>query len=238
MTLISSSYCIFYLQPSISPNTHSKPSFPIHSHKTPSSSLSLSLTTPPPHSSPPPIFLPYLEDEKETIEEEQEEEEKEHEQANDPIYKFFKTRTMSSSQNPRKEGKLFLQKNRRTKWHLSSQHLDEEESEMGMEEIPLLVEENQEMGSQKKESALPKGVVGEILHLARNLPQNLTLEEALGEYEKRVNEKECLEVMEILGEEKLVMCCLYFFQWMRSQEPSLVTPRALLCCSLCWEERG
>jgi hypothetical protein len=89
-----------------------------------------------------------------------------------------------------------------------------------------LDEDNEEMGSQKKEPSFPEGVVGEIVQIARNLSQNLTLEEALGEYDKRVNEKECLEVMEILGNENLVVCCLYFFQWMRSHEPSLVTPRA------------
>jgi hypothetical protein len=128
---------------------------------------------------------------------------------------------MVSSQNPKKEGKLLLQNNRRSTWKLASQ-----EDEMGMEEISLLDEDNEEMGSQNKEPSFPEGVVGEIVELARNLSQNLTLEEALGEYDKRVNEKECLEVMEILGHENLVVCCLYFFQWMRSHEPSLVTPRA------------
>ncbi|KAL5100080.1 hypothetical protein RYX36_004407 [Vicia faba] len=219
LSLSSSSYCFFYLQPSVSPNTHSKPSFPIHSHKTHLSSLSLSPT---PNSSTTPIFLPYFEQH----EQDQNIEEEENEQSydpNDPIYKFFKTRTSVPSQNPGKEGKLSLQNHRRSTWHLASEEFDDEEEE---EEIPFLVEDNQEMGSQKKESSLPEGVVWEILHLARNLPQNLTLEEALGEYEKRVSEKECIEVLQILGKERLVACCLYFFQWMRSQEPSLVTPRA------------
>ncbi|KAJ1389853.1 Tetratricopeptide-like helical domain superfamily [Sesbania bispinosa] len=99
---------------------------------------------------------------------------------------------------------------------------------MGLEEEEgtLLSEENEEMGCQKKELPLPEGVVEEIVQLARNLPQNLTLEEALAQYEGRVSEKECWEVLEILGKENLLVCCLYFFQWMRSQEPSLVTPRA------------
>lgn len=136
---------------------------------------------------------------------------------------------MVSSQSPGKEGKLSLLRNHRV----------EEEAETGLEESEplLLVEEIEEMGSQnlkkKKELPLPlpEGIVGEIVHLAKNLPQNLTLEEALAVYEGRVSEKECLEVLEILGEEEeeehhLVLCCLYFFQWMRSQEPSLVTPRA------------
>lgn len=199
----SSSY--FNFQPSISTNTLKNPSFPIHS-KTPS------LTTPP-SSTNTPIFLPLFE--------QHEQEAEQNEKSNhDPIYKFFKNRTMVSSQNPSEEGKLLLRKNRRAKWHLASQDLEEEEeeeAEMGMND--------EQMVSQKKESPLPEGVVEEILHLARNLPQNLTLEEALEEYDKRVSEKECLKVMEILGEEQLVVCCLYLFQWMRSQEPSLVTPK-------------
>ncbi|CAL5190921.1 unnamed protein product [Lathyrus oleraceus] len=217
LSFSSSSYCFFYLQPSISPNTHTKPSFHIHSHKTP-----LSLTTTPNYSTTP-IFLPYFElhEQEQNI---QEQNEQSH-HPDDPIYKFFKTRTTVPSQNPGKEGKLSLQRNRRTTWHLASEEFDDEEEEVEEEEIPLLVEDNQETGSQKKESSLPQGVVGEILHLAKNLPQNLTLEEALGEYEKRVNEKECVEVLETLGKEHLMVCCLYFFQWMRSQEPSLVTPR-------------
>lgn len=173
-----------------------------------------------------PIFLPYLrqlEPENheqgegiETIVEEQEYD------PDDPIYKFFKTRTRFSSQDPGKEGKLSLQKNRRISWHLASDLIEEEEEpEMG------LIEEKEKTVFQKKALPLPEGIVGEIVQLARNLPQNLTLEEALAEYEgRRVSEKECWEVLKLLGDEQLLVCCLYFFQWMRSQEPSLVTPRA------------
>lgn len=89
-----------------------------------------------------------------------------------------------------------------------------------------LIEEKEKTVFQKKALPLPEGIVGEIVQLARNLPQNLTLEEALAEYEGRVSEKDCWEVLKLLGEEQLLVCCLYFFQWMRSQEPSLVTPRA------------
>ncbi|XP_045814198.1 pentatricopeptide repeat-containing protein At5g50280, chloroplastic [Trifolium pratense] len=238
LSLNSSSYCFFfYLQPSILHNTHTKLSFPIHSHNKTPSSL---------NATPTPLFLPLLEqqereekqqqqqqqqhkleqkqEEEEEQQQQQEQEEEEEEQTyyDDPIYKFFKTRTMVSSQNPKKEGKLLLHKNRRPAWKLASQ-----EDEMGMEEMPpLLVEDNEEMGSQKKKPSSPEGVVGEIVHIARNLPQSLTIEEALGEYVKKVNEKECLEVMEILGKENLVGRCLYFFQWMRSHERSLVTPKA------------
>lgn len=86
-----------------------------------------------------------------------------------------------------------------------------------------------EMGCcQKRKLREAEGVVGEIVQLASNLPQNMTLEEALGEYEGRVNEKDCWEVLEILGEERLLLCCVCFFQWMRLHEPSLVTPRACI----------
>lgn len=78
----------------------------------------------------------------------------------------------------------------------------------------------------KRELAEAEGIVGEIVELARNLPQNLTLEEALAEYEGRVSEKECWEVLETLGEDQFLLCCVCFFRWMRSQEPSLVSPRA------------
>ncbi|XP_027941961.1 pentatricopeptide repeat-containing protein At5g50280, chloroplastic-like isoform X1 [Vigna unguiculata] len=107
----------------------------------------------------------------------------------------------------------FLEENPFTLWHI------DEEPEMSLE--------IEEMGScQSRELREVEGVVGEIVQLARNLPQNLTLEEALGEYEGRVNEKDCWEVLEILGEERLLLCCVSFFRWMSLQESSLVTPRA------------
>ncbi|XP_061347288.1 pentatricopeptide repeat-containing protein At5g50280, chloroplastic [Gastrolobium bilobum] len=237
-----SSSNIFFLHPSISHHTHplglSKPCFLLHS-KTPTSSLSLSvcLCASPSnatHSSTTPIFLQHLQQQEQEQEqgieaiEEEEEEEEEQEQSHDPddpIYKFFKTRTWVPSQDPGTEGKLTIQKNRRISWHLAPEASDfVEEAEMGSEETNLFVEEKEEMGFQKKE--LPEGVVGEIVQLARNLPQNLTLEEALAEYEGRVSDKECWQVLELLGEEHLLVSCLYFFQWMRLQEPSLVTPRA------------
>jgi len=109
----------------------------------------------------------------------------------------------------------FLEENPFTLWHI------DEEPEMSLE--------IEEMGScQSRELREVEGVVGEIVQLARNLPQNLTLEEALGEYEGRVNEKDCWEVLEILGEERLLLCCVSFFRWMSLQESSLVTPRACI----------
>ncbi|OIW02183.1 hypothetical protein TanjilG_02407 [Lupinus angustifolius] len=127
------------------------------------------------------------------------------------------------------EGKLTLHRNRHTSWHLAQKtHLVEEngESEMGFDENPFKVNGEEEMGYQKKEQ-LAEGIVGEIVELARNISENVTLEEALTEFEGRgVSKVECLEILEILGEEKLLFPCLYFFQWMGLQEPSLVTPRA------------
>ncbi|XP_020215261.1 pentatricopeptide repeat-containing protein At5g50280, chloroplastic [Cajanus cajan] len=217
--------------------TLSKPFFLFHSKISTSSSLSKTLCLcASPSNTPTAIFLPYLqqpepepepEPEKheqkfiETVEEEEKEEEAH--DPDDPIYKFFKTRTRVSSQDPGKEGKLSLQKNRRISWHLASD-LVEEEPETGLEEGSLLVEDKEETVCEKK--GLPEGIVGEIVHLARNLQQNLTLEEVLNEYEGRVSEEECWEVLRVLGEEHLLVCCLYFFQWMRLQDPSLVTPRA------------
>ncbi|CAJ1933630.1 unnamed protein product [Sphenostylis stenocarpa] len=185
------------------------------------------------HLSPTPIFLPYLQqepepEEQEVIETIEEEEKEPAHDPDDPIYKFFKTRSRVSFQDPGKEGRLSLQKNRRISWHLASDTSDlvEEEFETSLEGGSLLVEKRKEMVCEKKGLPLPEGIVGEIVQLARNLPQNLTLEEGLVEYEGRVSEKECWEVLKSLGEEHLLVSCLYFFQWMRSQEPSLVTPRA------------
>ncbi|RDX66694.1 Pentatricopeptide repeat-containing protein, chloroplastic, partial [Mucuna pruriens] len=213
-------------------HTLSKPFFFLHSKiSTSPLSKTLCLCASPsntPHPSPTPIFLPYLqqpepEPEPEPEKQEQENidtiEEEEGHDPDDPIYKFFKTRTWVSSQDPGKEGKLSLQKNRRISWHLASDTSDlVEEPEMG------LVEKKEETVCEKK--SLPGGIVEEIVQLARDLPQNLTLEEALSEYEGRVSEKECWEVLKMLGEEHLLVSCLYFFQWMRLHEPSLVTPRA------------
>ncbi|XP_022924164.1 pentatricopeptide repeat-containing protein At5g50280, chloroplastic [Cucurbita moschata] len=188
----------------------------------------LCATSPNPISqSPSPIFLPFLEEEEE--EEEEEEDEEEHKEVlggnttedwNDPLVRFFKSRT-STTQDPLPESKLSLQKNRRSSWHLAS-------------DVECSVEAEIAPGEDKKQSglvsrnsrALPDGVVGDIVRTARNLPQNTTLGEALGDFEGKIDEKECLEVLRLLGEENLVVCCLYFFEWMGLQEPSLVTPRA------------
>ncbi|KAL1368497.1 hypothetical protein HN51_022649 [Arachis hypogaea] len=224
------------------PPSLSKPSFLIQPSNIPTTSLSLSASSSSydaPISTPTPIFLPYLQQQEEDVEaieiiHEEQKEAQEEEQPCDPIYKFFKERTLVPSQDPLTQGKLTLQKNRRISWHLAvdtaldSDEQQEEEIEMGLDQVPFSIEE--EEGEDNKiewKKELPQGIVGEIVHLARNLPENLTLEEALDKgFEGRVSEEDCWEVLEVLEEEKLILCCLYFFQWMRSQEPSLVTPRS------------
>ncbi|KAJ9562572.1 hypothetical protein OSB04_007732 [Centaurea solstitialis] len=70
------------------------------------------------------------------------------------------------------------------------------------------------------------GVTG-VLEIARSLPENVTLGEVLGPYEGKLSARECVEVLGLMGQEDgLTMCCLYFFEWMSLQEPSLVTPWA------------
>ncbi|KAL0535337.1 hypothetical protein IC582_029666 [Cucumis melo] len=182
--------------------------------------------------SPSPIFLHFLqkeEEEEEEVEEVEEEEvpskevhggNKTEEDWNDPLFRFFKSRT-STTQDPSRESKLSLQKNRRSSWHLASDFEFFDEAEVTLEE------DKEQLGSASRNSrVLPDGLVGEIVGIARNLSQNMTLGEALGEFEGRISEKECLEVLRLLGEENLVVCCLYFFEWMGLQETSLVTSRA------------
>lgn len=190
---------------------------------TPSSSLSSSSPA-----SSPSIFLPFLE------EQEREEEVKEGEQkeefSDDPIYRFFKSRT--STQDPPRESKLSLQRNRRTAWHLSK---DFEEAETGIEfELKRgeIVDGNEEILNDRIENV---GIVEEIMGIARNLPENLTLGEVLRGYEGKVGETECVEVLDLMIKEGLMVNCLYFYEWMELQEPSVVTPRV---CSVLFPALG
>lgn len=54
-------------------------------------------------------------------------------------------------------------------------------------------------------------MVREILEKARTLSDNLTLGEVLGGFQGKVSEKDCWEVLGMLGEEGLIESCLYFF---------------------------
>lgn len=192
------------------------------------------------------IFLPFLQEkqeeedleshEGEDSEEEEEEEDEEEEDTEDPMIRFFRSRTSASTQDPQREGKLSLQKNRRSSWHLATDIESVEEPETEPETENIVTEEKEQMGSANSSSSiLPEGVVAEIVRIARNLPENTTLGEVLGGYEESVGEKECVEVLGLMSEEGLVMSCLYFFEWMGLQEPSLLTPRA---CSVLFPVLG
>lgn len=171
------------------------------------------------------IFLPVLENARiDQQEPENEQEEQEDENLTDPIVRFFKSRTSTSTQDPTHQGKLSLQKNRRTSWRLSPEF--QSDSEPDIEDV-FTREESQHMGSASSDPMpLPEGIVGEIMQIARELPENSTLGEQLGPFEGRISATECVEVLGLMGEEGMVTCCLYFFEWMRLQEPSLVTPRS------------
>ncbi|KAJ8761544.1 hypothetical protein K2173_001679 [Erythroxylum novogranatense] len=196
------------------------------------SSFSLSATPPTPHSHPSPaIFLPLLEQESEEPEEQpatenqlllnedEGEEEEEDDDFDDPIVRFFRSR--SSTKDPSHEGKFSLQSNRRTHWRLAPDFDSEHESDL--DDVPI----SQLMGSASVDARpLPEGIVGEVMKIASNLPLNATLGEQLSGYEGRISDKECVELLGLMGDEGLMMGCLYFFEWMRLQEPSLVTPRA------------
>ncbi|PSR89490.1 Pentatricopeptide repeat-containing protein [Actinidia chinensis var. chinensis] len=111
------------------------------------------------------------------------------------------------------------------KFNSSNQHPEETEFDF---ETGFKVEE-EHLGSENSGSSSKiDGVVGEILEIARHLPGNSNLGEVLGGFEGRVGKSECVEVLGLMGQEGLLMGCLYFFEWMGLREPSLITPRACL----------
>lgn len=177
--------------------------------------------------SSPSIFLPFLQEE----EEEEDDPNEDLDSIEDPILKFFKSRSSAPDPDPSREGKLSLQKNRRTSWHLAPDlNVDVTEN--------LQLEPKIELTPQKQHLvyAVVDGVVSQILELAKNLPENLTLGEVLGPYEGKLGDRECVEVLGLMGEEKgLLLSCLYFFEWMGLQEPSLITARA---CSVLFPVLG
>lgn len=194
--------------------------------------------------SPSAIFLPHLQfddeddfhqvgkqDEEEEVQVEVEE--KDDEEAFDPILDFFKSRSSFTSTDPKQEGRLLLQRNRRTSWRIANVDLatDVAEEEEEEEEESLVLESPSEVTKPPPND----GVVGEILGVARNLPVNTTLGDFLGAYAGRVWEGDCIELLGRMGEEGLAWGCLYLFEWMGLQEPSLVTPRA---CSILFPVLG
>ncbi|CAA0814524.1 Pentatricopeptide repeat-containing protein -chloroplastic [Striga hermonthica] len=177
----------------------------------------ISSSTSPPQSSP--IFLPYLQ----TPERKQSPEpvlESDSEITDDPIVNFFKARSSGPEPDPGRQGRISLKKNRRTSWQLAPGfHNMDSDSEPENYQVPI---------SQNAEEKSPSGVVEEIMGIARALPENVTLGEALGscDFGGRLGKKECMEVLRVLGEEGDVMSCLYFFEWMGLREPSLVSSQA------------
>lgn len=208
------------------------------------SATPLTPTTPP--SSSTPIFLPFLlQAEAAQVGEGQGTnknlgvaQQSQRHDSNDPFLRFFRSR--SSTQDPGRQGRVSFQSNRRTVWHLADdiESTIEEETKPEPElqfkrgEADKVEEEEEEEevgceGFADSSSALPgDGIPREILRIARGLPQNVTLGEVLGAYEGRMDAKQCEEVLGVLGQERPLMSCLRFFEWMGLQEPSLVTPRA------------
>ncbi|KAA8540730.1 hypothetical protein F0562_024351 [Nyssa sinensis] len=185
------------------------------------------------HPSTTPIFLPFLqpeeeeEDQKPQQQQQRQEQEEDLELIKDPILRFFKSRSSHQGPDPGREGKLSLQRNRRTSWHLAP-----DDDILSIEETGFDTENGLGDGKKQLDSVVSdsrpvvEGIVGEILQISRNLPENSTMGHLLGPYEGRVGKRECVEVLGLMGREGLTMGCLYFFEWMRLQEPSLVTPRA------------
>lgn len=182
-----------------------------------------------------PIFLPFLQD----ADEEHDDavdvpKPKKEDEESDPLIRFFKSRT--STEDPPREGRMSLQKSRHSSWHLAADIDFVDEEKIGSDTEELLEGGKQQMGSVDfNANTFPEGVVGEILQIARSLPQNFTIGEALEGLEGRVGEEECVELLGLMGQEGLFLSCLYFFEWMGLQEPSLVTPRS---CSVLFPMLG
>jgi len=77
--------------------------------------------------------------------------------------------------------------------------------------------------TQKAELSEP---VREILHIANNLPQNHSLEDCLVEFTNKISVVEGNLVLKVLGEDKLFVQALSFFQWMRLHKPCLLDSRS------------
>lgn len=138
----------------------------------------------------------------------------------DPILNFFKSR--SETQDPKREGRLTLQRNRRSSWHIA----DLESDDLGEEEEEEVQAVEPDSDSGVPESASEGGIVGKIMGIARSLPENSTLGEFLDPFAGKVGEGECIDLLGKMGEEGLVRESLYLYEWMGLQEPSLVTPRS------------
>ncbi|KFK26658.1 hypothetical protein AALP_AA8G276700 [Arabis alpina] len=185
--------------------------------------LSLSAT------SPSPIFLSFFDDPlPDNVHQPQNptnngrEDEEEEDDFKDPILNFFKSQTLSTvlTEDPARESKLSLQKNRRTSWHLAPDSTDLE-TEMDPEPEKSVSQANQQ--TLGVHTSFDGGVAGEILEIAKNLTENQTLGEMLSGFQDRISHTECVEALVLMGECGFVKSCLYFYEWMN---PSLVSARA------------
>lgn len=214
----------FYTWFSLSHPLHLPQPYPLVRSSLCRKSISLSATSP----SSPPIFLSCFDDpppppnvpepdNPTTISEEVDDDEDEE----DPILKFFKSRTLKA-EDPPQESKFSLQKNRRTSWHLASDFSDLETEIEPDPTKSASVANQQTLGVHNNTPS----VAVEILETAKNLTENQTLGEMLAGFEKRVSEKECVEALVMMGESGFIKSCLYLYEWMSLQNPSLVSPRA------------
>ncbi|KAF3436674.1 hypothetical protein FNV43_RR19421 [Rhamnella rubrinervis] len=192
--------------------------------------LSLCTAPPLPLTSPSPslIFLPFLqEDENDVVVDDDDEQE-------DP--KALEERELEDGPEPEPEDPLTVPpKNRRSSWRLAgdTEFVDEAQTEIDSEVEELIVEKAQ-MSSASVSTTLPEGTVRDFAN-CEEFAAEFDFGEALGGFEGRVSEKQCVEVLKLMGEEGLFMGCLYFFEWMGLHEPSLLTPRA---CSVLFPMLG
>lgn len=194
--------------------------------------LCLSATSPSSSSSSP-IFLPCFDEPlpdnvqqpEDSTNINEEDEEEEGDDFTDPILKFFKSRTLKSesTDDPARESKFSLQKNRRTSWHLAADFADSGTEIESEPEESVSVANQQTLGMH---TLFESGVSGEILEIAKNLTENQTLGEMLSGFEGRISDTECVEALVMMGESGFIKSCLYFYEWMSLQEPSLASPRA------------
>lgn len=64
-----------------------------------------------------------------------------------------------------------------------------------------------------------------IINIAKILPGNTMVADFLDPYIGRISHRDCNLLLQLLGEEGLYLQALHLLQWMRVNDPSLVTPR-------------
>jgi hypothetical protein len=86
----------------------------------------------------------------------------------------------------------------------------------------------EENGEDQETGSTNTSMLEKILDIARNSPENVTFEEQLRKFVGIISEEDCVSLLEMLSKEGLLKECLYLVEWMRVQDPVLVTPRAFL----------